>query len=49
MTGWIPVLRDWNGDTRTEIGLYKGGVWYLDFNGNGAWDAGVDRMYTFGV
>jgi hypothetical protein len=23
--------------------------WYLDYNGNGAWDAGADKAYTFGA
>ena len=27
----------------TKIGIYQNGVWYLDFNGNGAWDAGTIR------
>jgi hypothetical protein len=29
--------------------LYKDGVWYLDWNGNGAWDNGVDKAYSFGA
>ena len=36
-------------ETPTKIGLYREGVWFFDFNGNGAWDAGVDRVYTFGA
>ncbi|MCW5983451.1 MAG: hypothetical protein KIT09_35490 [Bryobacteraceae bacterium] len=39
--GWPgaePVLGDWNGDGRTKIGVFKDGIWYLDYNGNGEWD-----------
>jgi hypothetical protein len=31
-------MGDWNADGRTKVGIYKEGVWYLDTNGNGAWD-----------
>lgn len=30
-------------------GIYRDGVWYLDWNGNGAWDAGKDKVYNFGA
>ena len=33
----------------TKIGVYEDGIWYLDWNGNGAWDAGTDKMYPFGA
>jgi hypothetical protein len=33
-----PVAGDFNGDGVTEIGVYRGGTWYLDLNGNGRWD-----------
>jgi hypothetical protein len=33
----------------TEIGVYKDGVWYLDWNGNGVWDQGTDKVYSFGA
>ncbi len=36
--GDIPVMGDWNGDGEKEIGIYRRGAWYLDFNGNGEWD-----------
>jgi hypothetical protein len=32
-----------------KIGIYQNGVWYLDYNGNGVWDTGIDKVYTFGV
>jgi hypothetical protein len=38
--GAIPVTGDWNGDGKTKIGVYDPAtaLWYLDYNGNGAWD-----------
>ena len=47
--GWTSVLGDWNGDNKTEIGIYKDGTWYLDYNGNGFWDAGIDKLDYFGT
>jgi len=52
MNGDLPIIGDWNGDGTTEIGVYHPStrVFFLDFNGNGAWNgASVDRQYTFGV
>ena len=37
--GATPVVGDWNGDGRSEIGLFYQGEWLLDLNGNGQWDA----------
>ncbi len=36
--------------SRRYVGVFRGaGKWYLDYNGNGAWDgSGTDRLYTFG-
>ena len=31
-----------------EVGVYQNGVWYLDYNGNGVWNAGIDKVYNFG-
>jgi len=31
------------------IRIYHNGAWYLDFNGNGVWDAGTDKNYAFGT
>jgi PKD repeat protein len=41
------VFGDWNGDGKTKIGVYKDGAWYLDYNGNGAFDSN-DKVYAFG-
>ena len=49
MTGDIPVVGDWNGDGISKIGVFRNGNWYLDSNGNNAWDAGSDGAYTFGM
>ena len=47
--GWTPVVGDWRGTGSSYIGVTNGQQWYLDWNGNGAWDSGTDRSYTFGV
>ncbi len=47
----IPVVGDWNGTGTTKIGVYRRatGTWYLDLNGNGAWDGcGTDRCIGWG-
>jgi lysophospholipase L1-like esterase len=44
----IPITGDWNGDGKTNIGIFRKGAWYLDFNGNGKWDPGVDKEYPVG-
>jgi hypothetical protein len=49
--GDIPVFGDWNGDGRTKIGVYRGGFWFLDFNGSGSYEGtgpGGDRFNAFG-
>src|SRR5205085_8415135 len=35
----------------SKIGIFRGGVWYFDVNGNFAWNgtAGGDRFFGFGV
>ena len=44
----LPVLGQWDGLGKTEIGVYKDGMWYLDYNGNGAFDPD-DKIYAFGA
>jgi hypothetical protein len=36
---------DWNGDGLSDFGVMRNGIWYLDGNGNRAWDSGVDLVY----
>ncbi|MCE9548646.1 MAG: carboxypeptidase regulatory-like domain-containing protein [Planctomycetia bacterium] len=35
-----PVAGDFNGDGKSEMGVYIDGQWFIDLNGNGVWDAG---------
>jgi hypothetical protein len=49
--GIVPVTGDWDGDGKTEIGVYDPAtaLWYLDFNGSGSWDGTpTDRTYWHG-
>ena len=42
------ITGDWNGDGTVKIGVFRSGVFYLDYNGNGTWDgASTDRQYAF--
>jgi hypothetical protein len=38
--GELPIVGDWNGTGKQEIGVFipKKGSWHLDSNGNGKWD-----------
>ncbi|TAN39646.1 MAG: hypothetical protein EPN25_10740 [Nitrospirae bacterium] len=48
LTGAVPVAGDWTGSGTMKIGVYTAGTWYVDLNGNGAWDGTpTDAMYTF--
>jgi hypothetical protein len=48
MTGAIPVTGKWDGSGATKIGIYSDGLWFLDMNGNGAWDGEpTDRIASF--
>jgi Cysteine-rich secretory protein family/Carboxypeptidase regulatory-like domain len=50
--GDIPVVGDWNGNGKDEIGVFRNvngvGEWILDTNGDGVYDAG-DTVFTFGL
>jgi len=49
LAGAVPVTGDWTGTGRTMIGIYADGTWYLDMNGNYAWDGiPVDTLLSFG-
>lgn len=43
-----PVYGDWNGDGMQKIGVFRNGLWILDWNGNGAHDS-EDRIFWYGV
>ncbi|HEX3872137.1 MAG TPA: SdrD B-like domain-containing protein, partial [Pirellulales bacterium] len=38
MRGGVPVTGDYDGDGRTDIGIFLKGQWFVDLNGNGIWD-----------
>ena len=44
----MPIIGDWNDDGKTETGINKDGIWYLDTNSDGAFDA-RDTLYLFGA
>jgi PASTA domain len=48
--GDIPITGDWNGDGHTKVGVYRprSGLFILDSNGDGVFDAG-DAVYNLGV
>jgi hypothetical protein len=45
------VVGDWGGDGKAKIGIFRpsNGMWYLDANGNGAWNTGDLIRGPFGV
>ncbi len=45
--GATPVTGDFNGDGRSEMGVFIDGEWYIDLNGDGRWDEG-DVWYKLG-
>jgi len=49
VAGDVPVAGDWSGDGLAKVGIYRPttGQWFLDYNGNGAFDAN-DKTYAFG-
>jgi FtsP/CotA-like multicopper oxidase with cupredoxin domain len=53
LPGDLPIVGDWNGNGSTKIGVVRntGGPleFYLDMNGNGVWDPGIDRVTYFGI
>jgi len=48
----VPLAGDWNGDSKAEFGVYRPSdyCFYLDYNGNGAWDGenGDKKLGPFG-
>lgn len=51
--GDLPLVGDWNGDSRDEIGFYRprNQLVYLDRNGNGEWDGLLvdQRLGPYGI
>ncbi|HEX3724961.1 MAG TPA: SdrD B-like domain-containing protein, partial [Pirellulales bacterium] len=40
LRGAIPISGDFNGDGKSDLGLFKDGQWFIDLNDNGHWDRG---------
>ena len=48
VAGDVPLAGDWNGDGIQTIGLFSGGTWYLDTNGDGSFGEG-DKVVDYGL
>ncbi len=47
MAGDTGIVGAWTGGGATKIGVFRSGQWFLDLNGNGAWDGcGTDACYA---
>jgi hypothetical protein len=46
---YLPVVGDWNGSGLSKAGVFSGGWWYLDVNGDGQWSAGINTVFFFGA
>jgi len=44
-TGYISVATN----MKSDISVFRNGMWYLDMNNNGVYDGGVDTVYSFGA
>jgi hypothetical protein len=40
LRGGTPVVGDFDGDGRSQVGFFRNGRWFLDLNDDGVWDAG---------
>ena len=52
LSGDVPLVGDWNGSGSSKVGAFRSssGTFYLDYNGNGAWDGcGADRCLAIGM
>ena len=52
MNGDVPLVGDWDGSGTSKVGAFRpsDGTFYLDHNGNGAWDGcDVDRCLQIGM
>ncbi len=47
--GDTPVLGDWTNTAQLNLGVFHDGLWYLDLNGSGAWEPGIDNFFSFGL
>lgn len=46
----VPVVGDWNGSGTDKVGIFRNGLWVLDYNGNFKWDgtSNGDKAYFGG-
>jgi len=49
MTANTGVIATFLGPITASLGVFNGGTWTLDSNGNGVLDVGVDTTFTFGA
>ena len=42
-----PLVGDWDGNGMSKIGTYNNGSFYLDMNGNGLWNPGIDKVLAW--
>ena len=51
MPGDQLVIGDWTGNGMMRLGVFRGGKWFLDLNGNRRWDGanGGDGVFSFGL
>jgi hypothetical protein len=43
----VPIAGDWNGDGIRSVGVFRGGKWHFDADGDGRWSPG-DQTAKFG-
>lgn len=48
VAGYVPVAGDWNGDSVDTIGVFFGGTWRLDADGDGRWTE-ADEKFEYGA
>lgn len=48
-TGSVPANLTVPSGAATKIGIYLNGKWWLDRNGNGIWNPGIDISFMFGA
>jgi hypothetical protein len=46
--GDLPVIGDWDGSGSAKIGVYRQGLWILDYIGRTYLLNGFDLIFTFG-
>lgn len=44
----VPVVGDWIGSGKTCIGIFRNGLWLMDYDCNGSFQAGNDGQVAFG-